>query len=156
MSLLQPTIGRQVWFRGIPWAAWNPDLPTGAAQKTPVRLDANQPMAATIVYVHHDRCVNLDVTDHAGVHWPQHGVTLRQEGEAMHHGTSYAEWMPYQLGQAKPSPAMNHIVVGMPQPMARPVGRPFEGLPSHWPELQPNITMAGTLAVTGPLSKDLQ
>ena len=65
MSFIKPTIGRQVWFRGIPWA-------NGAI---PVRLDANQPMAATIVYVHNDRSVNLVVIDHAGTPWPVQSPT---------------------------------------------------------------------------------
>jgi hypothetical protein len=46
--MIQPTIGRQVWF-------W---------KYTPT--EGEQPEAATVVYVHNERLVNLQVIDHDG------------------------------------------------------------------------------------------
>lgn len=128
--MIKPTIGRQVWFRGIPWTT------ATHADKTPLRMDANQAMAATIVYVHSDLYVNLDVIDHAGVHWPVPSVRLFQGGEEPG-GAAYAEWMPYQL--AKPDAFSSML---------------FDGLArgTSWPELPNNISMSETLAGTGQLS----
>lgn len=86
--MIKPTIGRRVWYRPGPFG-----LPG-------MTNFGDQPLDAGIVYVWGDRCVNLDVTDHAGRHHALTSVTLLQEGDAVP-GGHYAEWMPYQTGQAK-------------------------------------------------------
>lgn len=77
--MIEPTIGRQVWF----WATH------GAAQ----------PQAATVCFVHHNRLVNLQVIDHTGSARPAANVTLRQPEDSIPFG-EFAEWMPFQKGQA--------------------------------------------------------
>ena len=93
-TLIKPTIGRKVWF-------WPNSSHIGVpAQAQPESQDPNQAMDATIVFVHGDRCVNLLVVDHTGATWPVRSVTLQQEGDPTIQGM-YAQWMPYQTGQAK-------------------------------------------------------
>lgn len=82
--MIKPTIGRQVWF-------WR----YGAEP-----LDHNaQPEAATVVYVHADTLVNLQVLDHEGAARSETSVRLKQPEDSVW-GPPYAEWMPYQVGQA--------------------------------------------------------
>lgn len=86
--VITPTIGRKVWFH--PGSA----IPEGMSV-----FPGGQPLDATVVYVWHDRMVNLLVVDHAG---KQHAVTsvyLLQPGDFAC-PSSYAEWMPYQVKQA--------------------------------------------------------
>lgn len=88
--LIKPTIGRRVWFR-----------PNGTRRDESIAIiDPSQPFDAGIVYVWGDRMVNLDVTDHAGRHHAVTSVPLLQPGDPVPTGF-YAEWMPYQTGQAK-------------------------------------------------------
>lgn len=87
--MIKPTIGRKVWFRG--------NLPGVSS----AYIDRNQPLDATIVFVHNDRCVNLRVTDHYGASRGVSSVILMQEGEVPNNLESWAEWMPYQQGQAR-------------------------------------------------------
>ena len=64
--------------------------------------DKAVPLDAGIVYVWNDRLVNLDVTDHAGAHLAITSVPLIHGDEpAGPMPFFYAEWMPYQTGQAK-------------------------------------------------------
>jgi hypothetical protein len=79
---IKPTVGRVVWF----WEAGH-------------HTDA-QPMAALVTFVHSDREVNLVVFTHEGYPTPCECVYLRQDGEERP-SESFAEWMPYQIGQAK-------------------------------------------------------
>jgi len=62
--------------------------------------DVNQPLAAIITHVWQDRRVNLAVFDSTGGITPVTDVTLVQEGDTPPSGWHYAEWMPYQKGQA--------------------------------------------------------
>lgn len=80
--MIQPTIGRQVWF-------WGP-IP---------ELGSRQPEAATVCYVHTDRLVNLHVIDHNGHARPIAEVQLRQPEDDVPQ-TQFCEWMPYQKRQA--------------------------------------------------------
>lgn len=93
-KIIAPTVGSQVWFQGTPTDSWNrnPDLKP--------YVSPGQPMAATVVAVWNDRMVNLDVIDHVGVHWFMSSVTLVQPGDTRPTNGHYAEWMPYQVGQA--------------------------------------------------------
>lgn len=91
--MITPTIGRKVWFR-----------PNGTTRVDSERqlaiIDYTAPLDATVTYVWNDRMVNLLIVDHYGYTHKATSVTLRQEGDALPHGL-YAEWMPYQQGQAK-------------------------------------------------------
>lgn len=84
--MIKPTIGRVVWY-----------FPSGDNSEV-VKYD-DQPMAATVAYVHNDHMVNLSVVDHAGNQHACTSVRLVQEGEECPNG-AYCEWMPYQKGQA--------------------------------------------------------
>lgn len=87
LTMINPTIGRQVWF----WRKGS-------------TYTVNQPEAATVVYVHDERSVNLQVINQDGFTRPEINVQLRQpEDPALAEhviGTSFCEWMPYQVGQA--------------------------------------------------------
>lgn len=58
-----------------------------------------QPYAATVAYVHGNKSVNVSYVDHAGNQGAACSVPLMQEGDETPHGY-YAEWMPFQKGQA--------------------------------------------------------
>jgi hypothetical protein len=92
--MIQPTIGRQVWF----WP--------GTFQGGVFVTRGDQPMAATVVYVHNERLVNLQVIDHNGHARPIAEVQLRQPEEPVPHA-QFCEWMPYQKGQAARADAAN-------------------------------------------------
>jgi hypothetical protein len=86
--MITPTIGRKVWYRPNPL-------------DSVARNSLTQPMDATIVYVWHDRCVNLVVHDHAGNTHLRPSTLLMQGDESYDPVQSYCEWMPFQQGQAK-------------------------------------------------------
>lgn len=73
-----PAIGRQVLFHR-----------TGHEG---ICLDAKQPMAAVIAFVHGPRSVNLTVFGHKGDVFPMDGVRLAEPGEQLE--TPYCEWPP--------------------------------------------------------------
>lgn len=84
--MIKPSIGRVVWF-------------------TPSKTDADlnfsiQLLAALVTYVHSDRCVNLAVFDANGGHHARASVTLLQDDDVGNEAGYYAEWMPFQKGQA--------------------------------------------------------
>ncbi len=86
--MIKPTVGRVVWF-------------------TPSRRSAqagfvtgDQPLAAIIAYVHSDKMVNLAVFDSNGNSHSVCSVNLVQDQEPKDPDGFYAEWMPYQKGQA--------------------------------------------------------
>lgn len=95
--MIKPTIGRKVWY----WPGVH-----GAA--TFNILDEKQPLDATVIYVHNDRSVNLLVVDHVGQTHDLRGVVLAQpedDREKLVFSNQYAglaEWMPYQVGAARP------------------------------------------------------
>lgn len=97
MALIQPSIGRKVWF----WPEQE-DLDAGV-----VVLDAtnygpyHQPLDATIVYVHGESLVNLYVLDHEGTAWTFEKVILLPEDRPIEFPVRCVTWMPYQLEQAK-------------------------------------------------------
>lgn len=99
--MIKPTIGRVVWY----WP--NGRQPDGA-----------QPYAASVAYVQSDTRVNLGWLDHDGFSLFAKDVYLQQEGNPEPAPkVPYAEWMPYQIGQAgiRPMPAPT---MPEPQPMA--------------------------------------
>jgi hypothetical protein len=88
MNMIKPTIGRVVWFQ-----------PSKAADQ-PLRT---QPYPALVCYVHSDSCINVAYFNEGGTACSATSVTLVQDEkdrEGLFAGY-FAEWMPYQVGQAK-------------------------------------------------------
>lgn len=83
---IQPTPGRVVWY-------------TPSAGDAIAR-NGDAPLAAIVAAVNADETVNLAVFDAHGDTCSRMHVTLVQEDETVPAG-DYAQWMPYQLGQAK-------------------------------------------------------
>jgi hypothetical protein len=84
-QMIQPTIGRVVWF----WPA------KGEAE------NFDQPNAALVTYVWSERLVNLVVFGANGNSRGETSVTLLQDDEKGQELGRFASWMPYQVGQAK-------------------------------------------------------
>lgn len=97
-QVIVPTVGRKVWFTPSGAGMW----PGGMQLFPGTDYDAGlqQPMDATIVYVHNDRLVNLRVIDHAGNAFPIRNVQLVQPGDQCCGTGHRAEWMPYQVKTA--------------------------------------------------------
>jgi hypothetical protein len=87
MTIIKPTIGRRVWY-------WPGEF-DGVNQ-----FDLAQPCDAGIAYVHSDRMVNLTVAGHDGMMHSRCSVPLLQDGDQAPAAGRYAQWMPYQVGQA--------------------------------------------------------
>lgn len=96
--MIKPTVGRIVWFHPGSWHA-----------NTMTWFDHSQPMAATVVYVHGDRWVNLTVCDQGGQTHGLTNVTLVQEGDARP-AEYFAEWIPFQKGQAAKTEAFERRI----------------------------------------------
>lgn len=102
-KIITPSVGRKVWYR--PCAN---DLKGPIPMSIAGSLDAGnaQPLDATVIAVWGDRIVNLLVTDAVGRQFPVLSCTLLQEDDQPSKDSEgkvigrYAEWMPYQLGQA--------------------------------------------------------
>ena len=91
--MIKPTVGRIVWFY--------PHASDG--------LYANNdgPLAAIIAKVWTDSCVNLGVLDGNGINHSRTSVYLYQgDIDRPAIGTGFAEWMPYQKGQAAKTEAL--------------------------------------------------
>jgi hypothetical protein len=82
---IEPTVGRVVWY-----------YPEGADRGP---HPGEQPLSAQIAHVNEDGTVNLGVLDSLGVHFSKQNVVLIQDGDERPDGC-FAEWMPYQKGQA--------------------------------------------------------
>lgn len=93
--MIKPTIGRKVWF--YPSAHSFTDSGANEVFVT----DPEQPLDATIVYVHSDTMLNLRVSDQNGGTHGVCSVPLIQDGPPPPGTGRYATWMPYQTGQAK-------------------------------------------------------
>lgn len=88
--VIVPTVGRVVWFH--PAAAANPN---------------GQPHAALIAFVQSEQLVNLAVFDENGTGYSATSVPLLQGDDAPPaDGSAYAEWMPFQKGQAAKTEAV--------------------------------------------------
>jgi len=79
--MIKPTIGRVVWF-------WDNDI------------HQLQPLPGIICFVHDDTNINLAVFDIYGNMQPRTSVLL-YNGEGERPEGYFAEWMPYQIRQAK-------------------------------------------------------
>lgn len=95
MALINPTIGRKVWF----WPQQE-DLDEGMKQFGADSYEP-QPFDATIVYVHGSSLVNLHVLDHQGNAWKFENVILLEGLRPYEFPVRCAAWMPYQLDQAQ-------------------------------------------------------
>lgn len=104
--MIAPTVGRIVWFRPGP-------------HRGIMTVHGDQPLAAQVVYVWNDRLVNLLVTDHHGTQHAVSSVPLKQEGDERPLG-GYAEWMPYQTGQAAKHAAPPIVAAPATEPLPPP------------------------------------
>jgi hypothetical protein len=89
-QVISPTPGRIVWFYPAPH--------DGIATLN------NQPLAAIVAGVHHDRLINLAVFDAYGNTQQRSNVTLVQPGEDWG-DSAHATWMPHQISAAGIQPA---------------------------------------------------
>lgn len=87
--MISPTVGRVVLF-----------VPGQDMYGFGYSLSAGAQHAATVAYVHSDRCVNLSVTDSNGKQFARTSVTLRQPEDPIPSAGDYCEWMPYQVQTA--------------------------------------------------------
>lgn len=95
-KLIKPTVGRALWF--FPG--------TALAVSRGIAYEPGTPLAASIVYVHGDRMVNLAVLDTKGKSHGLLSVPLLQENDAPPSNEFFAMWMPYQNGQAAKAEAL--------------------------------------------------
>jgi hypothetical protein len=95
--IIKPTVGRMVWYRPSQY-----DVEECRA----VQHDTEQPCHAMVAYVWNDRLVNLVVYDHDGVYFTRSSVRLLQDDDVLPDNSGYAEWMPYQKGQAAKAEAL--------------------------------------------------
>jgi hypothetical protein len=93
MSIIKPSVGRVVLYRPAPG-------------ENICKPDDGAPLAAVVARVWNDHVVNLGVFDANGVSVGRTSVALRQPGEPVPAIGSYAEWMPYQIGQAAKTEAL--------------------------------------------------
>ncbi|WP_439685090.1 hypothetical protein MNJPNG_06310 [Cupriavidus oxalaticus] len=98
-KLIKPSVGRKVWYRPSAF---------DKAGRVAMVTAGDEPLDATVLAVWGDRCVNLLVTDIMGKQFPVLSCQLLQEGDVpavnAEDGKTiggYAEWMPYQVAQAK-------------------------------------------------------
>ena len=73
-------------------------------------------LAAIVAAVNADGTVNLAVFGSNGNLQPRLNVTLVQEGESAPADEGYAQWMPYQLGQAAKTEAVLAAAAAAPAP----------------------------------------
>jgi hypothetical protein len=89
MTTIDPTVGRVVWYH------------RGARSGFNGRHYEDQPLAAHVAYVNKDGTINLMVIDAHGNPCGVSNVPLVQDGQGVvDTGSGWAEWMPYQKGQA--------------------------------------------------------
>jgi hypothetical protein len=90
--MIAPTIGRIVWYHPLPSAPYP-------------KVD-DQPHAAIIAFVKNNTTVNLTVSAWSGDTYAARHVRLLQDDEPAPADEPYAEWMPYQRGQAARADAL--------------------------------------------------
>ncbi len=106
-EIIKPTIGRKVWFR--PNGTTNLPVP-GKDTGGRLAVISDQPLDATVTYVWSDRMVNLSVLDHYGNPFIATSVTMLQPDDVAPTAGFYAEWMPYQTGQARKDAAIDRVI----------------------------------------------
>lgn len=103
--VIKPSVGRKVWYRASVYDQTGP-APMAAMCETQGNAK-RAPLDATVIAVHDDELVNLMIIDVYGKLFPKTSVRLLQEGDVTptdkdgNEVYGYAEWMPYQVGQAK-------------------------------------------------------
>jgi hypothetical protein len=100
-TTIKPTVGRVVWFHP----------PIGAASPDFSKPVPGEPLAAIVAAVlpgHPVDIVNLTVFDAVGTPHAISMVPLLQEGEDVPEEGFYAQWMPYQVEQAKKAADREH------------------------------------------------
>src|SRR6266700_4220889 len=95
--MIKPTVGRVLWYRPSP--------------HDPGPWPGEQPLAAHVAHVNPEGRVNLMVIDANGNGYSRTGVHLVQEGEPVPN-RPYAEWMPFQKGQAAKTEAAEAKLAG--------------------------------------------
>jgi hypothetical protein len=85
--MISPSIGRVVWFHP---SITDHSLASGG----------DQPLPALVAHVWSDTCINLAVFDANGKPHGKTSVLLLQDDAIAPEGGYYAEWMPFQKGQA--------------------------------------------------------
>ncbi len=100
--IIKPTVGRlvHVYIDGYYALNYQPEL----------AIDT--PLAAVITRVLGDRQVNLTVFNHDGKTYPLQDVCLVNGGKVPN-GQNYADWMPFQKGQAARTDAAEAAVRAM-------------------------------------------
>lgn len=99
MSRIKPTVGRVVWYYP-PQAGF-----TGCHPGQGV------PLPAMIAKVWSDDCINIGGFDANGMPFNAASVMLfHDDGASLRPGYSYAEWMPYQKGQAAKVDAIQAVL----------------------------------------------
>ena len=114
-QVIIPTVGRKVWFRPNGTTSLQRAGTQGVAIAPLVIFD-NAPLDATVVYVWNDRMVNLLVLDHYGNPFTATSVTMVQPDEDCPAVGFYAEWMPYQQGQARRDAAIDRAITATTPP----------------------------------------
>jgi len=84
--IIEPTVGRIVWYWVNPEAMDKPHA---------------QPEAAIVTYVHGTRMINVNAFTHDGMPVARTSVPLLQESDVIPDQGDFCQWMPYQIGQAK-------------------------------------------------------
>lgn len=108
-EIIKPTVGRKVWFRPNGTMSLQ-RAGTQGVGFAPLAIIDDTPLDATVVYVWGDRRVNLLVLDHYGNPFTATSVTMVQpDGDCPAVGF-YAEWMPYQTGQARKNAAIDRVI----------------------------------------------
>jgi hypothetical protein len=105
--MIKPTVGRIVWFQPS-----STDLPSERLVQI-----GKEPLAAIVVAVHSDTCINLAVFDANGCHHARTSVPLIQGDDPVPE-SYYCEWMPYQIAQAEKA----EVVI--PEPATTSTGAP--------------------------------
>jgi len=108
--MMEPTVGRKVWYRPFKNELLSPYGMVTAG---------DQPLDATIVAVWGPRCVNLFVIDASGKAFACTSRTLLQDDDPAPKDGGYAEWMPFQKGQAAKTEAAESLLTAK---AARAVG----------------------------------
>ena len=85
--IIKPTVGRVVLYNPGP-------------NEQGLARNGNQPMVGLVATVWSDTCINIAGFDANGIPFNRTSVLLIQDGVPIPSGGMYAEWMPYQKGQA--------------------------------------------------------
>jgi len=94
--MIEPTNGRIVWY-----TPYKNELLSPYGMVVQRDKDGNVvPLTAQVCGVWGPRCVNLLVTDASGKTFVCTSRTLLQDDDARPEHGGFAEWMPYQKGQA--------------------------------------------------------